>query len=230
MKSILAFWLAVLLMFSGGMIVWFAYRHHQANAVGTLQVADETAAAKPRLTEFELLDQTGGRINSHDLRGKVWAGSFFFAACPGTCYQQNMKLQQLHAKYAAAGLQLVSITCDPGNDTPVALAGYAARFNADPKTWKFLTPPDADMAYVRRIGNDFFQVAVAEETHTDRVVLFDRDGKMHGAYSVLKVAQFRELDQLIGELLAQPASENDEASGERASEADGSLSPAVDAS
>ena len=117
---------------------------------GAVQEVDTeaVASARPKLTEFELLDQTGKRVNSHEFDGQVWAGSFFFAACPSTCYNQNIKLQQLHAKYADQGLRLVSITCDPGKDTPAALAGYASRFNADSSLWKFLTPADGDMQYI----------------------------------------------------------------------------------
>jgi cytochrome oxidase Cu insertion factor (SCO1/SenC/PrrC family) len=115
-------------------------------------------------------------------------------------------LQQLYAKYAAQGFKLVSITCDPNNDTPTVLARYAARFNAEAEHWKFLAPARPDMQYLRCIGNDFFGVAVGPATHTDRVVLRDRQGQIVGAYSVLNVKQYRELDQQIERLLAaQPA-------------------------
>ena len=68
--------------------------------------------------------------------------SFFFAQCPSTCYNQNMKLQQLQARFADRGLKLVSITCDPQTDTPAVLTEYARMFNADQQHWHFLTGTD----------------------------------------------------------------------------------------
>jgi cytochrome oxidase Cu insertion factor (SCO1/SenC/PrrC family) len=202
--------MATMLLVGGGLMIWtFFTRRVPADHAGAVQVVDPDAAveeALPQLTEFELLDQTGKRFSSHDVDGQVWAGSFFFSTCPSTCYQQNIKLQQLYAKYAAQGFKLVSITCDPNNDTPTVLARYASRFNADAELWKFLAPARPDMQYLRRIGNDFFGVAVGPATHTDRVVLRDRQGQIVGAYSVLNVKQYRELDQQIERLLAaQPA-------------------------
>jgi cytochrome oxidase Cu insertion factor (SCO1/SenC/PrrC family) len=217
MNRVLMFWIATLLVFAGGMLVWTVMR--TSPGAGAVSVVDEDAqvVSYPTLTEFEFLDQTGKRLNSHELDGEVWAGSFFFAACPSTCYNQNIKLQQLHAKYAEKGLHLVSITCDPGNDTPAALASYAARFNADPKFWKFLTPADADSEYIRRVANDFFGVAVGPATHTDRVVLFDRRGNKLGAYSVLKPEQYRNLDKAIEKTLAvtQPEATDESAQSEK---------------
>jgi protein SCO1 len=220
MNRVLMFWLATLLVFAGSLLVWTLAKNRGPIAPGgAVQVPDkDAAAAPPKLQEFELLDQTGKRVSSHDFDGQIWAGSFFFASCPSTCYNQNIKLQQLHAKYAERGLRLVSITCDPGKDTPVALAGYASRFNADPATWKFLTPADGDMQYIQRIANDYFQVAVGPETHTDRVMLFDREGKQLGAYSVLNAPQFRELDERIDQALGAGAAEAAQPSQDKAAD------------
>ena len=162
----------------------------------------------PPLTEFELVDQLGNTVNSKQFKGDVWAGSFFFASCPSTCYNQNIKLQQLQAKYADRGLKLVSITCDPVNDTPVTLAAYSNRFKADAANWHFLTSENADVDYLKRIGNDFFNIMVAQETHTDHVVVFDREGKMRGTYNVLKGEDQLELNQMIDDLLEEPVKED----------------------
>jgi protein SCO1/2 len=199
------FWLATLLVFSGGMLFWRLSKTPDSDAtVAQVVTVDEGAAVtnRPKLDSFELIDQTGKRFNSHEFDGQVWAGSFFFTACPSTCYNQNIKLQQLHARYAEQGLRLVSITCDPGNDTPVVLAGYASRFNADASKWKFLTPADGDMQYITQVANDYFQVAVGPNTHTDRVVLFDRRGQILGSYSVLQPDHYRELDAKIQSALS----------------------------
>ena len=205
MSRAVIFWIGLLLVFSGVAVIWIGSKYMRGSGSVTVvdEVADEEADVEP-LTEFELIDQQGNTISSNQFKGQVWAGSFFFANCPGTCYNQNIKLQQLNAKYADRGLKLVSITCDPTNDTPTALAGYANRFKADADSWHFLTTSDSDLDYLRRIGNDFFNIMVAEETHTDHVVVFDREGKMRGAFNVLKGEDQLELDKLINQLLDEP--------------------------
>ena len=208
MSRTVIFWIGLLLVFSGLSIVWFGSKYMPGS--GAVTVVDDSAQTEvkldktPPLTEFELVDQQGNTINSNQFKGEVWAGSFFFANCPSTCYNQNIKLQQLNAKYADRGLKLVSITCDPTNDTPVALARYANRFKADAENWHFLTSKEDDVEYLQRIGNDFFNIMVAEETHTDHVVLFDRKGEMRGAFNVLKGEDQLALDKLVNELLDEP--------------------------
>jgi len=207
MSRAVGFWVALLFVFGGSMLIWQISKMRGndetvAGAGSHVEPDDEAVVDTPHLTEFELIDQRGNRVSSNSLAGKVWAGSFFFAQCPGTCYHQNMKLAELHSKYADQGLQIFSITCDPSNDTPVALASYASRFNADVDSWKFLTPSDGDMSYLKQIGRECLGVAVDNATHTDRVVLFGRDGESVGVYSVLKPEQFADLDRNIEKLLA----------------------------
>lgn len=209
MSRAVGFWVAVLLVFAGGMLLYITRNSFRQTPSGThtVAVSDATAPTGPPLTEFELTDQTGARFHSKDLDGKVWAGSFFFASCPSTCYNQNVRLQQLLDKYGEQGLVLVSITCDPGNDTPSALTQYAARFNADVSNWKFLTSTDGSMDYLKRIGQDFFGIAIAEEAHTDRLVIFGPDGQQRGAFSVLDAEQLKQAKATLDELLSQDSAE-----------------------
>jgi cytochrome oxidase Cu insertion factor (SCO1/SenC/PrrC family) len=205
MSRAVGFWLAVLLIFSGGILAWFA-KQQVREEYGAVQVPDRAKPPErsgPKLTEFELVDQNGVTMNSRELEGHVWAGSFFFAKCPSTCYNQNIKLQQLSAQFADRGLKLVSITCDPANDSPAALAEYASRFNADASNWRFLTTSTDDIEYLQRIGNDFFQLMVGPETHSDRVIVFDRQGQQRGAFSMLRPDQFLNCQKLIEQLLSE---------------------------
>lgn len=217
MSRVLAFWLALLLIFSGGMLLWMAKGNKQADV-------EPVRSTGPKLTAFELIDQTGVRVNSQDMLGKVWTGSFFFCSCPSTCYNQNMKIAELQSEFVPKGLTSFSITCDPSNDNPAALARYASRFNADSRVWKFLTPFDGDMNYIQRIGNDYFGVMVGPETHTDRVMVIDRQGKIRGSFSVLQPEQFKKLRELIAQLLAEkPEDATNEAAEPSGDPADESL-------
>ncbi len=60
-----------------------------------------------------------------------------------------------------------------------------------------------DLNYIRRIGTDIFQVAVEEETHSDRVIVFDRSGTVRGAFRSTKPEEYQQLTQLIEQLLSE---------------------------
>ena len=49
-----------------------------------------------------------------------------------------------------------------------------------------------------------FQIMVSGQTHSDRVVLFDRTGNMRGSYRVLLPDQMAELETAVVELLNTP--------------------------
>ena len=85
------------------------------------------------------------------------------------------------------GLDLVSFTVDPDYDTPAVLKDYARRHGVS-GSWHFLT--GAREPLYRLIGRGFrLSVAASPEgaeepvTHSDRLVLVDRQARIRGAYS-----------------------------------------------
>lgn len=159
---------------------------------------------RPPLTDFVLTDSEGEKFDSAVLRGKVWVGSFFFTNCPAMCWRLNQALSGLQETDTASAARFVSITCDPDNDTPQALKAYAARFKADPARWTFLT---GDLKLIRRIGNDFFQVAVDKGTHSDRAFVVDRKGQVRGRFRLTEPDQVEMLRKLLAVVEAEPADE-----------------------
>jgi cytochrome oxidase Cu insertion factor (SCO1/SenC/PrrC family) len=98
---------------------------------------------------FTLTDQQGKSFDSKSLAGKVWMGAIFFANCPGPCFRENQAIADILRKIDDPDFMVVSLTCDPDNDTPDVLRRYADRFEADPARWKFLT---GDMAVIKRVA------------------------------------------------------------------------------
>ncbi len=145
---------------------------------------------------FKLTDQTDQPFGTADLKGQVWVASFFFAGCPGTCRQLNFALADI-AKSVPEDVRLVSITCDPENDTPEQLATYAELFSADPARWKFLTGP---MAQLERISRENFQVGLEKQTHSERAFVVDRQGHVRGRFSILKPEGVEKLIALVKRL------------------------------
>jgi cytochrome oxidase Cu insertion factor (SCO1/SenC/PrrC family) len=164
-----------------------------APVAGRVEDGDEAGA-------FVLTDQTGAAFDSTALAGKVWVGSVFFANCPGPCFRENQALADLLRKIDHPDLIVVSLTCDPDNDTPEALGRYAERFEADAARWKFLT---GDMAVIKRIANGTFRLPAEVGVHSERGVVFDRQGKLRGGYHLLQPDRVEQLEALVREVLAE---------------------------
>jgi protein SCO1/2 len=161
------------------------------------ETAALVAAADPD-APFTLTDQNGEAFSSESLAGKVWLGAVFFANCPGPCFRENQAIADILREIEDPDFMAVSLTCDPDNDTPEALRRYAARFQADPVRWKFLT---GDMAEITRVGMGKFKLPVEVGVHAEKGVVFDRAGKLRGGYSLTDADRVELLKKLIREVL-----------------------------
>ena len=139
-----------------------------------------------------LTERSGEQIDSDNLAGRPMVVTFFFTRCTGFCPEligrKHQLQQRLREKPWWGQLRLVSISVDPGHDTPEVLADYAARIGADPQHWLFLTPQSFEQ--VGRISRRSFRLpepAMDPEqdhqiAHTDRMILVDADGAIWGYY------------------------------------------------
>lgn len=141
---------------------------------------------------FALTERSGRGVTLADLSGRVWVATFFFSRCPDTCALQNARLAQVQTEFAGApDLRLVSISVDPGYDTPPILRSYAARFGADAQRWLFLT---GDPLGIGRLAQESFRISViaapstrsadqpAVAAHSPGLVLVDREARIRGYY------------------------------------------------
>ena len=75
--------------------------------------------------------------------GRVAIVDFIYTRCESICTVLANEFQQLQREIVAQGLQdrvrLLTISFDPTDDDPAALAGYANRMAADPALWRFAT-------------------------------------------------------------------------------------------
>lgn len=162
--------------------------------------APEQMAPGPVADRFKLTDQQGKPFDSASLAGKVWMGSIFFANCPGPCFRENQAIADIVREIDSPDFVAVSLTCDPDNDTPDVLDHYAARFEADPARWKFLT---GDMDVIKRVGMETFNLPVEVGVHSERGVVFDRQGRIRGSYHLLQEDRVQRLKKLIRDVLAE---------------------------
>ena len=141
------------------------------------------AAGQP-LPDFTLIDQTGQPVRFSTVSaGKVVALNFVYTRCalPQFCLRASnvfSVMQKRFARQYGGDLVLLTVTFDPERDTPDVLATYAARFNADPKMWRFLTGKTAD---VRRVCGLFGVESYLDEgllNHSLHTAVIDRQGRL----------------------------------------------------
>jgi protein SCO1/2 len=134
-----------------------------------------------RVPDFTLIDQTGRPASLATLAGKAVVINFIYSRCalPQFCLRVTNHfgvLQKRFARQLGHELALLTVTFDPERDTPEVLATYAARWHADPASWRFLT---GDVNAVRRVCGLFGVEAFVDEglvNHTLRTAIIDRRG------------------------------------------------------
>ncbi|HEY2826942.1 MAG TPA: SCO family protein [Pirellulales bacterium] len=209
MKSkALVFWVTLAVLGSAAYGSWVAWRsicaeepRHVAKSTWQMNYPPAPPAGPP-IKDFKLVERSGREFDSSELKGHPWIGSFFFASCPGPCWQQNQALKGVLDEFKDSDLRLVSITCDPRNDSPEVLTRYADRFPADPNRWLFLT---GDLEYIKRIGHDVFLQYVQEGQHLNHALVIDRNGKIRGSFDVLDPAKITEMKNLVRQVLDEKA-------------------------
>jgi cytochrome oxidase Cu insertion factor (SCO1/SenC/PrrC family) len=148
----------------------------------------------------EVLDSKGETLRLRGLtRGRVTVMSFIYTRCAvaKACPMATGVLMQLRRHSAedptlAKQLRLVSMSFDPGGDTPRRMADYADLMRGEKPgaEWHFLTT--RSQAQLRPILEAYGQAVDRKENpadptgplnHTLRVFLIDRDGNIRNIYS-----------------------------------------------
>ena len=168
-----------------------------------------TKGALGQVPAFSLTDQQGRRVTDRDLLGQVWVVNFVFTRCPSVCPLLTAKFASLQKQLGPLPVQFVSISVDPDYDTPEVLAAYAARFEADPKRWRFLTGP---LREIERTVVQGFKIHrgdpepsendpnLVEIMHGEHFVLVDAQGEIRGYYRS-DAPGLKELDSDLRNLL-----------------------------
>src|SRR5258706_9207597 len=93
-----------------------------------------------QVADFALTNQDGHAVTLPDLRGHVWVADIIFTRCAGPCLKMSRQMKELQQSLPTTSTaKLVSLTTDPGFDTPPVLKTYGERFGADAGRWIFLT-------------------------------------------------------------------------------------------
>ena len=162
-----------------GCVIVALHREHQAPA----RAGQEIPSGTFPVGDFQLIESSGRHIDQTDLEGRVWIAAFVFTRCPLSCPLISRAMKGLQGRLARTNVQLVSISVDPENDTPAVLTEYAARLEASPDRWWFLTGPKSS---IHDLVQTRFKLGLMESTpaeraagsetiiHSDRLALVDR--------------------------------------------------------
>lgn len=151
---------------------------------------------------FALIDSDNREFSGESLADSVWVIGFFSARCEESCVVMNANVSKAAAEFSGtSGLQFVSVSIDPDNDTPEILKAYAARFSADTRMWHFLTGPSETIHLLAAKGFKLGRLDDPAE-HSSRLVLVDRTGHIRGYYDGIDPSQMQRLIKDIRSLLA----------------------------
>ena len=137
------------------------------------------------LPSFSLIDQTGARFGSEQLKGKVWIANFIYTRCGGVCPRFTAQMAELErrAEKRKLDVRFVSFALDPAHDGPDALREFARAHGAD---WTFLTGTvdEVQAAVVKglKIAANPEAEDPASMFHGSYFVLVDGDGRVRGYY------------------------------------------------
>lgn len=178
-------------------------RGFQAVTSDGVRRIDLVRAPRP-LPAIQLVDSAGARFSLADIAGPSGQSTLItlvYTHCVDVCRTaasgQAYLQQELRARGLDNHVRQLTISFDPGRDTPEALRAYARGMQADPLRWRFATVADAaDLARLLKA----FEVVVLPDgrgglVHNGAIFAADRFGRLVQTYDLDRP------DQALADLL-----------------------------
>jgi len=191
------FWTVVLAVVAS-LYVWRTSHPRQPATTSPPPQAQPASLVGREVDDFTLTDQDGQTFDTADLDVDYWIANFFFTSCHSECIRLNQAVADLQESFDSPRLAFVSITVHPEYDTPEQLRKYAGRFDPDFGRWHFLTGDPDD---IRDVARQQFLVSAEPGTHSDRLILLDRDGVVLGYFRGTDPTDMLRLKRRLEELL-----------------------------
>jgi protein SCO1/2 len=161
------------------------------NVAEPKQTSSNSAARDARLKEgdempaFSLMHQSGERITLGTFRDEPLVLTFVFTRCPvpNFCPRMSNNFEELQTAIKAGSgrlgmTRLLSITLDPGYDTPKILSDYAAFHHADSKVWTFATGDEKEIDSLARAFSVYRRTEGGTISHGLATALINPNGKI----------------------------------------------------
>ena len=164
-------------------------RREDVNVAEPKQTPSVSAESNARLKEsdgmppFSLRNQNGGLVSLDTFRGQPFVLTFVFTRCPvpNFCPRMSNNFEELQTAIKTgsetlAKTRLLSITLDPGYDTPKVLSDYAGFHHADPNVWIFATGDEKEIDALTRAFSVYRQNEGGTISHGLATALINREG------------------------------------------------------
>ena len=159
--------------------------------------------AQRYFTDTVLINQNGERMRFYTdlMKDKTVVIDTFFATCQASCLPMNRNLAQIQEALGdrlGKDVHILSISVDPGVDTPTLLKAYAKKLNAKPG-WYFLTGDKESIEFILKKLGQFV------DDKNDHLNIFlignDRTGLWKKAFGL---AKSEELMKVVESVLNDP--------------------------
>jgi protein SCO1/2 len=134
---------------------------------------------------FSLVNQASEPVTLDSFRGEPFVLTFVFTRCPlpNFCPRMSHNFFELQtaikaSQRALGKTRLLSVTIDPGFDTPEVLREYAEYQNADPKIWTFATGEPAQIEALTRALSVYVQPEGGTISHGLATALIGAQGNV----------------------------------------------------
>jgi len=148
-----------------------------------------------KVPDFEVIDQDGKRIRLSAFRGDVLLVTFIYTRCPfpDFCPLVSRNFAEVYAQLQnnpsidSRKVHLLTLSFDPGHDTPAVMKKYAHTFDettgGDPfDRWGFATVPREQLPAVARFFGLYYDFSGDQITHSLSTTVINPDGTVYKWY------------------------------------------------
>ncbi len=156
------------------------------------------------LPDYQFTNELRRVVNLADFRGQAVGLTFIYTRCPYPtfCPRQTQQFAEVCARLketpdAPRNWHLLSLSFDPGYDTPAVLRAYGQRYNYDPQRWSFLTGAMIDIDAITEQFGTLFARDGEGWSHNVRTAVIDAAGKVQRIF----VGNEWTTDELVAEMV-----------------------------
>ncbi|MET3115355.1 protein SCO1/2 [Pedobacter sp. CG_S7] len=167
-----------------------------------------------QIADFKLLNQQADTIAWKSFERKIIVLNLFYATDNPATKTANNALSVLRKTYGKNKIiNFVSLSIDPGRDTPDVLSKYALKYNAKPGKWDLLT---GDSTQINNLVKQELFIDVVQKNengikhfaYNNLFVLIDFKHHIRGYYDISTQEAFSKLDDEIKVLIVEELRNN----------------------
>jgi protein SCO1/2 len=178
------------------------------NKTGTQPAASSAPRPDKPLLNYKFTNELGQAVSFNDFRGQALAITFFYTRCPlpDYCPRLSKNFEEASQKLEAmanapTNWHFISVSFDPGSDTPQILKNYGLSYGYNPAHWSFFTGPQDKIAGLARGSGVKYESADGTINHNFRTLIIDPQGHLQMIFPTSGDLS----DQIVSEILKATA-------------------------